>query len=363
MKVTLDLLEDFARGAAFLGTGGGGDPYIGRLAAQHAIEEHGPPELISLDELDDDTGVYPVAYIGAPTIFVEKLICGDDLDLAVSKLEELTGRKAGAFISGEIGGVNSIVPLAVAARRGLPVVDADGMGRAFPEVQMVTFNVYGVDACPAIIVNEHLEHVVVYAHDAKSTENKLRAIATEMGLGAGASCYPMTGRQAKDTAVGGTLSLAVGAGKAIAGGRRQGDPIEALLTYLRSTPYYNHCKVLFDGKIVDLLREVKGGWTVGTSVLDALDGGGGRMEIIFQNENLIAKVDGVTKAIVPDLVCVVDRESGEPVTTETLRYGQRVKVLGVSCAPIMRTPKALEVFGPRNFGFDEDFVPIEDVSA
>ena len=87
------------------------------------------------------------------------------------------------------------------------------------------------------------------------------------------------------------------------------------------------------------------------------------MEIIFQNENLIAKVDGVTKAIVPDLVCVVDRESGEPVTTETLRYGQRVKVLGVSCAPIMRTPKALDVFGPRNFGFDEDFVPIEDISA
>lgn len=361
MKVTVDLLEDFARGAAFLGTGGGGDPYIGRLAAQHAIEEYGPPDLISLDELDDDTAVYPVVYIGAPTIFIEKLICGDDMDFALSKLEEITGRKAGAIISAEVGGVNSIVPFAVAARRGLPVVDADGMGRAFPEVQMVTFNVYGVPASPAVIVNEHLEHVVVHAHDAKSTENKLRAVATEMGLGAGLSCYPMTGKQVKDTAVGGTLSLAHGIGRAIVEGRKQGDPIESLLAYLRTTPYYNKCKVLFDGKIVDLLREVKGGWNIGTCVLEALDGGGSRMEIVFQNENLIARVDGKTKVIVPDLVCVVDRESGEPVTTETLRYGQRVKIIGVSAAPIMRTPEALAVFGPRMFGFDEDFVPIEDV--
>ena len=362
MKVTLDILEDFARGAAFLGTGGGGDPYIGRLAAQHAIEQHGPPEVISLEDLPDDMTVYPVAYIGAPTIFVEKLICGDDLDLAVSKLEEVTGREAGAIISAEIGGANSVVPLAVAARRGLPVVDADGMGRAFPEVQMVTFNVYGVPASPAVIVNEHLEHVVIQAHDAKSTENKLRAIATEMGLGAGMACYAMTGKQAKETAVGGTLSLALGVGRAIVEGRRKGDPIEALLAYLRTTPYYNHCKVLFDGKIVDLLREVKGGWNVGTCVLESLNGGSSRMEIVFQNENLIAKVDGVTKAIVPDLVCVVDRESGEPITTEGLKYGQRVKVIGVSAAPIMRTPEALAVFGPRMFGFDEDFVAIEDIA-
>ena len=361
MKVGLDLLEDFARGAAFLGTGGGGDPYIGRLAAQHAIEEFGAPELIALVDLAAATAVYTAAYIGAPTIFVEKLICGADLDLAVAKLEALTGKPAGAILSAEIGGVNSIVPLAVAARRGLPIVDADGMGRAFPEVQMVTFNVYGVPVSPAVIANEHLEYCVVYAHNAKSAEDKLRAIAIEMGLGAGLSCYPMSGRQAKDTAVGKTLSLALGAGRAIAEGRRTGDPVDSLFAYLRTTPYYNQCHVLFDGKIVDLLREVKGGWNVGTCVLEALDGGGRRMEIIFRNENLIAKLDGQTKAIVPDLISILDRESGEPITTEGVRYGQRVKVVGVSAAPIMRTPEALAVFGPRIFGFDEDFTPIEDL--
>ena len=126
---------------------------------------------------------------------------------------------------------------------------------------------------------------------------------------------------------------------------------------------YNQCHVLFDGKIVDLLREVKGGLNVGTCVMEPLGGGAGRMEVEFRNENLIARLDGETMAIVPDLICILDRESGEPITTEGVRYGQRVKVVAVSAAPIMRTPEALAVFGPRMFGFDEDFTPIEDLVA
>lgn len=37
-----------------------------------------------------------------------------------------------------------MLPFALAARRGLPVIDADGMGRAFPELQMVTFYLDGI---------------------------------------------------------------------------------------------------------------------------------------------------------------------------------------------------------------------------
>jgi DUF917 family protein len=54
-------LRDLARGAAVLGTGGGGDPYIGRLLAEHAISEHGPVELVSVDEVDADALVVPSA--------------------------------------------------------------------------------------------------------------------------------------------------------------------------------------------------------------------------------------------------------------------------------------------------------------
>ena len=85
------------------------------------------------------------------------------------------------------------------------------------------------------------------------------------------------------------------------------------------------------------------------------------MVIEIQNENLTARVDGMLKAIVPDLICIMDSETAEPITTETLRYGQRVTVMGVAVPPIMRTPEALAIFGPVGFGFKEPFTPIESM--
>ncbi len=49
----------------------------------------------------------------------------------------------------------------------------------------------------------------------------------------------------------------------------------------------------------------------------------------------------------------------EPITTEGLRYGQRVAVIGIATPPIMRTPEALAVFGPASFGLDRPFLPVE----
>ena len=54
-------LDDIAIGGAILGTGGGGDPYIGKLMAQQAIRKFGPVRMIELDELDDDALVVPCA--------------------------------------------------------------------------------------------------------------------------------------------------------------------------------------------------------------------------------------------------------------------------------------------------------------
>jgi uncharacterized protein len=58
-------LDDIAIGGAVLGTGGGGDPYIGKLMAQQAIRKCGPVRMIELDEVDDDALVAPCAMMGA----------------------------------------------------------------------------------------------------------------------------------------------------------------------------------------------------------------------------------------------------------------------------------------------------------
>lgn len=361
MKLTIEDMEDYARGAAFLGTGGGGDPHIGRLFCEKAMQEYGVPPIVELKDVPDDANVYTIAMMGAPTVIVEKLFCGDDAELALSRLEAHTGRKATHIMPIEIGGINSTLPIAMAARRGLPLINADGMGRAFPELQMVTFNVYGVPICPMVLTNDQMESVIIETGAGKSAEDIGRAVAMRMGLAVMISSYPMSGADAKRAAIGGTLELALGIGQAIRRGRHGADAVEELLGYLRTTPYYNHCGQLFDGKVVDLLRETTRGFSIGRCVLEDLHGSGARMEVTFQNEHLIATVDGRLKAIVPDLIAMVDRETAEPITTEALKYGQRIKVLGVSAPPMMRTRAALECFGPQAFGFQEKFRPIEEL--
>ncbi len=361
MDISTEDLNDIATGAAFLGTGGGGDPYIGRLLALSAIETFGMPTVVDAESIDDDAMIFTIAMLGAPTVLGEKAACGDDVDLAIERLAQRIGRGPDALVGIEIGGINSLIPVMAAARLGLPLVDADGMGRAFPEIQMVTFNVRGVSCTPLSVTDDHLTSVIVDTDGAKSAEDLVRVTAMHLGLSVIISSYPMTGRQLKDSAVRGTLSLAMEVGRAIRRGRREGQPVETLVNYLRTTPYYNQCKVLFDGKVSDIQRETKRGFNIGHCRLDALDGSSRKMDITFQNEFLVAREDGKTSAIVPDLICLVDRETANPVTVEALKYGQRVKVIGTSAAPIMRTPESLAVFGPRCFGLEEDFVPLEDI--
>jgi hypothetical protein len=361
MYITLDDLKDIATGAAFLGTGGGGDPYIGRLLAMNAIAEYGMPAIVDPDSIDDEALVFTIAMLGAPTVLGEKAACGDDVDLAIERLSQRLGRKPDALVGIEIGGMNSLIPVLAAARLGLPLVDADGMGRAFPEIQMVTYNVYGVSCTPLSMTDDHLTSVIVDTADAKAAEDLVRIASVHLGCSVVLSSYPMTGAQLKHSAVKGTLTLARDIGRAIEQGRKRGDPVQALVEFLRTTPYYNQCKILFDGKVADIQRETKLGFSIGHCHLAALDGSGRAMEISFQNEHLVARENGVTRAIVPDLICLVDRETANPITVESLKYGQRLKVIATSAAPIMRSPESLAIFGPRCFGLEEDFVPLEDI--
>ena len=361
MRLGVDALRDLATGAAFLGAGGGGDPYIGRLLATSAIEEFGPPELVRAEDIDDQARVLTIAMLGAPTVILEKAVSGDDIEFVIRCLEDKLGERADYLMSIEIGGINSLVPVMAAARLGLPLIDADGMGRAFPEIQMVTFNAFGVSATPLVMADDHGTSMVVEAPTAKAAEDIVRAASVPLGCSAVISCYPMLGRQVKDYAVLGTLSLARSIGGIIADNQQLEDPVQALVAHLRTTPYYSRCKVLFDGKVVDVRRELRDGFTVGIVKLQALKGGRSIFEVQFQNEFLVARLNGKTKALVPDLVCLVDRETAQPILADGVRYGQRIKVLGVSAPPVMRAAESLSTFGPQAFHMEQPFVPLEDL--
>lgn len=367
LRLTVNDLPDLARGAAFLGTGGGGNPYIGRLMVERAMLEMGRDlELLDLDDVPDDALVIPTAMMGAPTCIVEKLPQGLEAAQSLRRLERHLGKRAFATMPIEAGGVNSMIPLVVGLRLGLPVVDADGMGRAFPELFHETFHVFGVSGTPMVITNDHGDQALIDTHDNFMMEWLARGITIRMGGVAYIAEYPMDGATAKRSSIAGTLGVGLKIGRALREAHeRHLDPFAHLIASLDQTAY-SPAQVIFSGKIVEVFRRTTEGFAKGTVRIQELDGETGSefrtMAIDFQNENLIARVGEDVLAVVPNLICILDAETAEPITTEELRYGQRVKVMAVSVPEIMRTPEALAVWGPRHFGFDIDFVAMDEPS-
>lgn len=357
-------IEDLAVGAAVLGTGGGGDPYVGKLIAQRAIRHSGPIPLLAPYEVPDDALVIPTAAMGAPTVSIEKIPNGEESFRSLRLLESYLGKKAFATMPIECGGGNSTIPFVVAAKAGIPVVDADGMGRAFPELQMETFHIYGVKGSPMAIHNERGDSCILTTLDNNRLERFARAMAVKMGATAHLAEYPMTGKQVKETAIPGTLTLAIRIGRVIREARAgKQDPIEAIID-VTADSNYGRAMVLFRGKVAEVERLTTGGFVRGKSVVEGFDEfQGRRLEVVFQNENLVAFIDGEPVAMVPDLITFLDAETGTPITTESVKYGYRVVVLGIPTPEIMRTPEALEVWGPRYFGYDLDYRPMEEIHA
>ena len=120
--ITSDLdVRDMARGAVLLGSGGGGDPYVGELYLRNQLAEGRSPKIVKAAELADDAFVVSIAGVGAPTVIIEHLVSTHTLLRLLEASETFYGRKIDALISAEIGGVNSMFPLALGTRAGIPV--------------------------------------------------------------------------------------------------------------------------------------------------------------------------------------------------------------------------------------------------
>ena len=272
-------------------------------------------------------------------------------------MEGRIGFTADAIACEEIGGANSMEPLIAGALAGLPVVDADGMGRAFPEMQMTTFSIYGHNSTPSAMCDPH-GNVVILDHAISELfhERMARACMVAQGGSSTLALAPMSGAFMKRAAVPDSYSRAISLGRAVLTARAERqDPIATICAAEAG-------RLVFTGKIVDLRREIAGGFVRGEVVIEGFDAfEGQRASVHVQNEFLIFRRDGRVEVIVPDLIVLLDAEDGAAISTEMLRYGQRVAVLALPAHPLLRTPEALAVVGPAGFGFgDLGFSAMED---
>ncbi len=363
-QVTLDDIRPIAIGAGILGTGGGGNPYLGGLHLASVIREKGPQTLVDPFALADEALVCVVGSIGAPTVSIEKLPEGTEMSRALRLLEEHIDRRFDAVAIAEIGGANSMQPLIGGLQVGIPTVDSDSMGRAFPEIQMSSY-LFGSSATVApYAMVDAADNAAIVPSAASDVwgERIARNIAVSMGARAGLVACMMSGAQLKASGVHYTMSLAHHLGmRAIEAQQQKSDVPQVVAEVLDG-------RVLFRGKISDVNRRTTKGFARGhvrISGIDpmrhppnALGGPRGVLEIEFQNELLIARINDEVVVTTPDLICIVTEEEGEPVTTEVLRYGTRVAVIAVPAPAQLKSEIALEVVGPRAFGYDVEFTPL-----
>ncbi|MFC7623029.1 DUF917 domain-containing protein [Microlunatus sp. GCM10028923] len=349
-RIGREQLPDLALGTAILGTGGGGAVTGAVAVATAALDAAGPVPLLPVDELGDDDVIAAMAMIGAPTVGQEMLGSADQSVRVIEELTAAIGHPPRAIMASEIGGSNGVSPVAWAARGGLPLLDADLMGRAFPEGQMTSTTIVGQPQGLVIMVDALGNVARLRPIDAHWSERHVRALCVASGASTMAGGHIMPGREARRSVIAGSVSRAIAIGHAV---RTAPDPLEGLCRVLDAT-------ALVEGKIIEVDRQTSGGFARGNLIIAGTGPDKGRMvRIEFQNENLIALEDGAVLASVPDLITVVDTQSAAAIFTEDLAYGQRVTALAWPSDPIWRTERGMELAGPRAFGYDLDHVAIE----
>jgi len=350
-KIELDEISALATGAWILGAGGGGNPYHSFLNLRELYREGKRVELMDPMELADDDWVAVVSSMGAPLVGEERLQDPAVAAKPVRMMEAYLGVSFRGIMSVEIGGSNALQPFLAAAVLGLPVIDADAMGRAFPEAQMTSFAIGGLKPFPLTLADVRDNEVIVArAASWKWMERLSRKACVEVGSTAATCKAPRTGREVKEWGILHTTTKAIRLGRVIREARRlKNDPIRALLEAEGG-------KSLFRGKVKDVKRRTTEGFLRGFAEIEGLDSDRGHVfRLEFQNEFAVGALDSEVRATVQEILTVLDSLSGEAVGTETLRYGQRVTVAVLPAPPLLTTEKGLEFVGPRAFGYDLEF--------
>ena len=374
-------IEDLAWGCTFMGTGGGGNPRTGIALLSAALEEGHEISWINHTEIADDGWTVCTFFVGSTAPLSEeakqemqRLGLGeknykDIQEKCVRMLEAYMAIKMDAVVAVELGGSNTLCSIATAARLGLPAVDGDYCGRAIPEGSQTTPSVEGIPFWPVSGLDLYGNSVIIPDAISPEMAERITRFISVASFGSLAMAgYPMKGSDMKSVLVPGTLSKCLEIGRLIRVSNETGqDPVKEVVNKLDGW-------FLFEGKITNRKWEDKGGFCYGTHTLQGLDRfEGSELKIWFKNENHVSWLDGKPYVTSPDMIIVVDRETGKPLVnaegasaqaqkTDAIAQGQHVAVIGLRAVEQLRSQKGLDVLGPGYFGFSIPYTPIENLA-
>ncbi len=359
--------EDLISGCLFMGTGGGGSAEWGREVFTAALKEGLKIGWVDVNDIPDHAWTvtpYGMGSIAPPSpetqAEIARLGLVDRLgprpiEVAVREMEDYAKVKIGALVAAELGAGNTSAPLVTGARLGISVVDGDYAGRAVPEEMQGTPYLYGKKGWPFTSVDRWGNICIgkeVCSPHMMERIGKMLSVAA-YGVCAMASTL-LPGREMKEIVVRDTLTKSLELGRTIRQARERGeDPVLASVKFTKGW-------LLFEGKIAKKDWEDREGYMFGTIYIEGKgEFKGHTFKVWFKNENHVSWLDDQPFVTSPDLVVVADRKSGEGITNTLLEAGQEVAVIGVKGLEAFRSERGLGGAGPRYFGFDIDYVPIE----
>ena len=364
--------DDFVQGCLFMGTGGGGGVEWGMDMLKDALEDGLALEWVDASDIPDDAWTVTPYGMGsiAPTsqetldeieqLGLEDKLGNRSMEEAVKELDKHLGQPVGCIVPAELGAGNTPAPLVTGARLGIPVVDGDYAGRAIPDEMQGTPYLYGKHSWPFASVDKWGNvAIVAYTVSPHMLERIGKMLAVAAYGGTTMAATPLPGNEMKEILVPGTLTKCLALGRAMRQAREQGsDPIDAALAVTGGWR-------LFEGLVNSKEWEDRDGYMFGTThILGTGDYRRQKLEVWFKNENHVTWLDGAPWVCSPDLVTLAYRDSGEGTTNTLIKAGDHVVAVGMRGLESFRTEFGLnEAAGPRYFGFDIDYVPIEELMA
>ncbi|GAB7355111.1 hypothetical protein MBLNU459_g5688t1 [Dothideomycetes sp. NU459] len=367
-----------ADGCYVLGCAGGGSPAASKIQLRDMLRAGYMMRMIDSSDLKEKANIYWGGHMGSPATSVERLQSIETVEAFKVLMEYLREDSFDAVMGLEIGGANGLEPFLVGSSRFFdrPVIDADWMGRAYPTYWQTTLAVHAPgELVPcAIDSGDGKSIVMTRTSNDEIVDRALRASCSEMGSRVGMAAKPTTTELVRQYGVLNTCSLAWRIGRCIAKAEASNSMSTIAEAIIEEAGGLKSAKVLFRGKIVAVERRLYKGHSYGevhvaSITTDEDDGAeisgripavamGGLLKIPFKNENIYAEhiaEDGTSEIIaaVPDLIAVLDKESGRALGVPEFKYGYQVIVLGITCSPRWSdTPQGLDIGGPKAFGYD-----------
>lgn len=357
-------LTDILYGCAILGTGGGGSLEKGLELIEDALARGKRFRLVDFSEAPDDAWIATPYMCGSVSPSTPELesqyadlpkLSEPEAYLAYRALEEYFGREFYGVISTELGGGNTAEALYIAALLDRYIIDADPAGRSVPELQHSTYCIYDLPIYPLACANQFGDVAILpkVVNDLRA-EALVRAMAVVSKDRIGVADHPAQVKTLRDKVIPGAISYAWRIGKSYREAKESGQSVAERVAVVGGGV------VLFKGSVSRHRYDTIEGFTIGeVSIQGEEDYAGSQYHIWFKNEHIIAWRDGEVDVTVPDLICVFNEETIEPNLNPYFRKGLKVSVIGLPAAPQWRTPRGLELFGPKHFGFDCEYQPLE----